>query len=148
MWFGCRPGELVALAKSRPNVDYKRGEIVFETEKTKVERKLYFDGFTAEYLKRFLDAEPSYGYVYKICKRVGIKPKAGRQSFITHMQRRLVKADFDPVLISPLVKIASGHTLSGDIQATYTSYVEDLQKMFAQFHYMKPLEERFQEKTP
>ena len=80
--------------------------------------------------------------MYKICKQVGIKPKAGRQSFITHMQRRLAKADFDPVLVGPLVKIASGHTVSGDIQATYTSYPEDIERAFREFHYLKSLEEQ------
>ena len=139
-FFGCRPGELVALKPKM--VDFKKRIVVFETEKTKVERELHFDEFTAEHLKRFLDAKPSYSYVYRISKEVGIVPKSGRQSFISHMQRSLSKA-FDLVKLDILVKVASGHTVSSDITATYTDLPHDLERAFKEYHYLKSVEGSF-----
>jgi integrase len=139
-YFGVRPGELVAL---RPKmVDFRRRTVVFESEKTKVERELHFDEFTAVHLRRFLKASPSYSYVHKICRGAGIRPKSGRQSFISHMQRSLSRA-LDLVKLDILIKVASGHTVSSDITATYTDLQRDLERAFKEFHYLREMERRF-----
>jgi len=116
--------------------------VVFETEKTKVERELPFDEFTGEHLKRFVDSGFGYQFLYRRCKEQGITPKAGRRTFITEMQRTLADADFEPVLISSLVKLMAGHTVSGDITSIYTDYTDDIREAFLKFHYLEPVRER------
>ena len=136
-FFGCRAGELCAL---RPKmVDFERGTIKFVTEKTKVERQLYFDGFTAGHLRRFLDAKPRYMRVYQTCRRAGIRPKSGRQTFISLMQGSLAEAGYDPVRLDLLVKTLAGHT-TGDITAVYTDIESHIRSAMLEHHYMRPLE--------
>jgi len=136
-YFGVRPGELCAL---RPNmVDFKRGAVRFVTEKTKVERQLYFDGFTAGHLRRFLDAKPCYMRVYQTCRRAGIRPKSGRQTFISLMQGSLAGAGYDPVRLDLLVKTLAGHT-TGDITAVYTDIGSHIRSAMLEHHFMRPLE--------
>jgi len=136
-YYGVRPGELVALEPSMIG----DGSVVFETEKTKVERELPFDEFTGEHLNRFVDSGFGYQFLYRRCKEQGITPKAGRRTFITEMQRTLADADFEPVLISSLVKLMAGHTVSGDITSIYTDYTDDIREAFLEFHYLDPVRE-------
>ncbi len=140
MYFGVRPGELVALEPKM--VNFKSGRVTFETEKTRIERQLPFDSFVAKQLRIFLCARPSYPYVYKVCKEVGIEPKSGRQTFNTHQRVQAAKVVTDPVKIDWLIKVASGHTV-GDIGAVYTDIDHDMEKLFTEYHYMKPLEAEF-----
>jgi len=137
-YYGVRPGELVALEPSMIG----DGTVVFETEKTKVERELPFDEFTGKHLRRFVDSGFGYQFLYRRCKEQGITPKAGRRTFITEMQRTLADADFEPVLISSLVKLMAGHTVSGDITSIYTDYTDDIREAFLEFHYLDPVRER------
>jgi len=136
-YYGVRPGELVAL---EPSMIGDR-TVVFETEKTKVERELPFDEFTGEHLRGFVDSGFGYQFLYRRCKERGITPKAGRRTFITEMQRTLADADFEPVLISSLVKLMAGHTVSGDITSIYTDYTDDIREAFLEFHYLDPVRE-------
>jgi len=137
-YYGVRPGELVALEPSMIG----DGTVVFETEKTKVERELPFDEFTGEHLRKFVDSGFGYQFLYRRCKEQGITPKAGRRTFITEMQRTLADADFEPVLISSLVKMMAGHTLSSDITSIYTDYTDDIREAFLKFHYLDSVRER------
>jgi len=137
-YYGVRPGELVALES--PMIG--DGTVVFETEKTKVERELPFDEFTGEHLRRFVDSGFGYQFLYRRCKEQGITPKAGRRTFITEMQKTLSKADFEPVLISSLVKLMAGHTVSDDITSIYTDYTDDIREAFLEFHYLDSVRER------
>jgi len=139
-YYGVRPGELVALEPSMIG----DGTVVFETEKTKVERELPFDEFTGEHLRRFVDFGFGYQFLYRRCKEQGITPKAGRRTFITEMQRTLADADFEPVLISSLVKLMAGHTVSSDITSIYTDYTDDIREAFLEFHYLDPVRERLE----
>jgi len=139
-YYGVRPGELVALEPSMIG----DGTVVFETEKTKVERELPFDEFTGKHLSRFIDSGFGYQFLYRRCKERGITPKAGRRTFITEMQRTLADADFEPVLISSLVKMMAGHTLSTDITSIYTDYTDDIREAFLKFHYLDPVRERLE----
>jgi len=137
-YYGVRPGELVALEPSM----IKDETVVFETEKTYVERELPFGEFTGEHLRRFVDSGFGYQFLYRRCRERGITPKEGRRTFITEMQRTLADANFEPVLISSLVKLMAGHTVSGDITSVYTDYTEDIREAFLEFHYLDPIRER------
>jgi len=139
-YYGVRPGELIALEPSMIG----DGTVVFETEKTKVERELPFDEFTGGHLRRFVNSGFGYQFLYRRCKEQGITPKAGRRTFITEMQRTLANADFEPVLISSLVKMMAGHTLSSDITSIYTDYTDDIKEAFLKFHYLDPVRERLE----
>jgi len=135
-YYGVRPGELVALEPSM----IRDETVVFETEKTKVERELPFNEFTGGHLRQFVDSGFGYQFLYRRCREQGITPKAGRRTFITEMQRTLADADFEPVLISSLVKLMAGHTVSGDITSVYTDYTDDIREAFLEFHYLKGIE--------
>ena len=137
-YYGVRPGELVALEPSMIGDE----SVVFETGKTKVERELPFDVFTGKHLKKFVDSGFGYQFLYRRCKEQDITPKAGRRTFITEMQRTLANADFEPVLISSLVKLMAGHTVSGDITSVYTDYTDDIWEAFLNFHYLESVRER------
>jgi integrase len=143
-WFGCRPGELIMLESK--DVNYERGEVVFETEKTKVQRKLYFDEFTGRQLERFIGAKRGYSFIYKVC--TGLRPKVGmylspksfRRTFITEMQGSLDRAGFRPVRLDILVKLMAGHTVSGDITRVYTDVARHIREAMLDHHYLLPLE--------
>lgn len=142
-WFGCRPGELIMLEPRA--VNYEKGEVIFDTEKTKVKRKLYFDEFTGEQLERFLGAKRRYPFILQVCaelrRRVGMHlvPKSFRRTFITEMQGSLARAGFRPVRLDILVKLMAGHTV-GDITRAYTDAARDMREAMLDHHYILSLE--------
>jgi len=140
-YFGCRPGELVAL---EPHM-IGDGKVAFTTGKTYVERPIPFSDFTGEHLEEFVNSGFGYQYLYKRCKEVGIVPKDGRRSFRTQMDHRLAELGVRPVRGDLLIKLAQGHTVSKDMAGVYGSYEEDLEKLFLDWHYLLPLEEKLQE---
>lgn len=142
-WFGCRPGELIMLEPKA--VNYEKGEVIFVTEKTKVKRKLYFDEFTGEQLRRFLEAKRDYSFIRTVCtelrRKVGmhLMSKSFRRTFITEMQGSLARAGFRPVRLDILVKLMAGHTV-GDITRVYTDVAPHTREAMLDHHYLLPLE--------
>lgn len=146
-YFGCRLGELLELA---PNaVDFRRGEVSFTTEKTKVKRRVSFDDFTAIQLRTFLDKKSSLNpvRVWKLFRHYGIKPRTARDTFITRMQESLAKAGFEPIRLDILVKMIAGHTVP-DITATYTAVQQYIRDAMLKYHYLRNLEEKLKLNLP
>ena len=134
-YFGCRPGELVALEPDM--VDFEEGVATFQTEKTKVEREVFFDEYTSEHLKRFVDSGFGYQFVYRRCKDLGIVPKSGRRSFRTNQPGKI---DWTPpIRVHELIDVWCGHTVTG-MDFVYSNVRPHL-KRIREVHYMKPLEE-------
>jgi len=133
-WFGCRPGELVAVEPSM--IDFEEGSVTFETEKTKVERECFFDEFTSEQLEKFVDSGFGYQFVYRRCKNLGIIPKSGRRSFRSNQPERI---DWTPpIRVHELIDLWCGHTVSG-MDFVYSDVRPHLERI-EEAHYMKPLE--------
>jgi len=134
-YLGSRPGELVALEPDM--VNFEEGVATFETEKTKVEREVFFDEFTGERLKEFVDSGFGYQFVYRRCRDLGIVPKSGRRSFRTNQPGRI---DWTPpIRVHELIDVWCGHTVTG-MDFVYSNVRPHL-KRIREVHYMKPLEE-------
>jgi len=134
-YFGSRPGELVAVEPDM--IDFDEGAVTFETEKTKVERECFFDEFTGEQLKEFVDSGFGYQFVYRRCKDLEIIPKSGRRSFRTHQPGRI---DWTPpIRVHELIDIWCGHRVSG-MDFVYSNIRPHLKKI-KEVHYMNPLRE-------
>ena len=136
-WFGCRPIELVSLRPEQ--VDFEEGVVRFTGAETKVEREIFFDEFTGKQLRTFLEARPSYSFVYKSCREVGIIPKSGRQSFRTHMPSRVSWTP--PIRVHELVDLACGHQTQA-MDVVYSDIRPHLKRL-ADVHYMRELEGEF-----
>jgi len=133
-WFGCRPGELVAIEPDM--VDFEEGSVTFETEKTKAERECFFDDFTGGQLKEFIDSGFGYQFVYRRCKDLGIVPKSGRRSFRSNQPERI---DWTPpIRVHELIDLWCGHTVS-EMDFVYSNVRPHLERI-KETHYMKPLE--------
>jgi len=167
-WFGDRPGELVELGlndiNKKPDTylpptlakELRVGEhcVKFLTEKTKVERALFMDDFTKGHLTNFIKSGFGYPFLYRTCKdlreKVGVEfsPKWFRSTFQTKMQRILMGAGVPMVRIDNLVKVMSGHTITGQdrVQSIYTDFGPDIKRAMTEFHYLKPLEQEFADK--
>lgn len=159
-WFGCRPGELVALTLADINKNPDRYLppslakelrpdeycVKFLTEKTVVERAMFMDEFTKGHLERFIESGRGRKFLWKTCVKlrdkvgVGFMPKWFRSTFQTKMQRRLLEADIPMVKLDLLVKVMSGHTVGHDITSVYTDYGSDIKKAMTELHFLKPLE--------
>lgn len=164
-WFGDRPGELVELTltdiNKKPDTylpptlakELREDEycVKFLTEKTKVERALFMDGFTKGHLENFIKSGFGYPFLYRTCKdlreKVGVKfgPKWFRSTFQTKMQRILMGAGVPMVRIDNLVKVMSGHVVAGQdrVQSIYTDFGPDIKRAMTEFHYLKPIEKEF-----
>lgn len=163
-WFGCRLGELVALALSNINKEPDRylppslakelGPdeycVKFLTKKTVVERALFMDRFTKQHLKNFIESGHGCKFLQTACAKlqgkvgVGFTPKWFRSTFLTEMQRALMRADEYPLMgkVNRLVKVMSGHIVhSRDIMGIDTVSGEDIKLAMTRLHFMKPLEE-------
>ena len=143
---GARPGELLAVTPGM--VEGRVLNLV--TEKTRVRRKNPLSPLALECMRRLLDARPSYSWVYKICvqagKRAGLgfrlTPKVFRSTFRTLMDRRLAELGVERLRGDIMIKLAQGHTVPGDMAAVYGDYSKDLEKLFLEWHFIRPIEKK------
>jgi len=144
---GARPGELVEIEPKM--VDWKQNVLTLTTEKTRVQRENPLSPIAAKCIRKFLEARPSYAYVYKLCVETGKKikkkltPKTFRSTFRTLMDHRLAELGVRPLRGDLLIKVSQGHTVNVDMAGVYGDFSEDIKKMFIEWHFLNPLEKSF-----
>lgn len=142
-WFGCRAGELVSLKPDR--IDYLKGEAIFDTEKTNLQRRLYFDEFTGKNLERYMKSGPRYQFLYRSCVRIGKKmgrrltPHSFRHTFHTEMLNALPGAGFRSPKLDIVVKKMMGRSETESVMR-YTGVGDDIRKAMIQHHYLISIE--------
>jgi len=161
-WFGCRPGELLALKLKHidqevdnylppylaERLDEGQHCVKFLTEKTKVERANFMDTFTRDRLRVLIEADTSYQNLRRGCvslrDEIGVQdftPKWFRSTFITKMQRVISEATAGTVRPELLSKVMSGHTVSGDIHQVYTDFGTDILRAMTELHFLGDIEQ-------
>lgn len=147
-WFGCRVGELVSIKPDMITLDDNK--IHFITLKTIVERVNFYDDFTKNIIKEYLDrdyrliniSEQAYwGCLSRYTGMVGhrVYPKLGREAWNTNMQG---------VVDDNFVKVICGHSIKGlrDISEVYRVYpVSKIKDIMMKQHYLIPLEKELEE---
>lgn len=160
-WFGCRPGELLALERGHIDQevdDYlpshlaeQLGEdqhcVKFLTEKTKVERANFMGTFTRDQLVTLIEADTNYQNLRWACvslrDEIGVQdftPKWFQSTFITKMQRVISEATIGIVRPELLTKVMAGHTVSSDIHQIYTDFGTGILRAMTELHFMKDIE--------
>lgn len=163
LWLGVRRNELLNLTPE--NVDWSERSVVIGTEKTREKsrkRKLFFDDYTADILKGFLENPPRESTVNYWCSRiydklvdVPLSPKTFRKTFETLFQRSIAKHlleggsrdSWDFIARADVVvKAAMGHKTQ-DMTMTYTDIVENLRVAMQNYHFMQEAREKISENT-
>jgi integrase len=156
-YFGCRVHEIGSIT---PNMLYlDDNKLHMMTEKTEVERKVFYDEFTKDIFKEYIEdnklinvvPQAWWASVKEYSKVLGKKvyPKLGREAFNTNMDNMdfyYFEEDMKThaKLDNNFAKIISGHTVPGlkDITARYRKYPDALIKAaMTEHHYLIPLEE-------
>jgi len=156
-YFGCRVDEIASIT---PNMVYlDENKIKFMTEKTEVERIVFYDDFTKRIFEEYIENNKLINIVpqawWHCVKQYGnvlgkkVETKLGRQAFNTNMDN-LDFYYYEEDMKTPakldnnFAKVISGHSIPGlkDITAVYRKYSFALIKAaMIEHHYLIPLEE-------
>jgi len=156
-YFGCRVDEIASIT---PNMVYlDENKLKFMTEKTEVERIVFYDDFTKLIFEEYIENNKLINIVpqawWHCVKQYGnvlgkkVNTKLGRQAFNTNMDHLdFVYFEGDmkkhEVLDNNFAKVISGHSIPGlkDITAVYRMYSFALIKAaMIEHHYLISLEE-------
>ena len=156
-YFGCRVGEIADITPSMVYLDDNRLKLM--GEKTKVERIVYYDDFTKDIFREYIENNKLINVVtqawwhcvksYSSVMGKKVDTRLGRQAFnsnMDHLEFDYYEDDMKThvVLDNNFAKVISGHSIPGlnDITAVYRKYSRSLIKeAMCEHHYLIPLEE-------
>lgn len=156
-YFGCRVHEIGSITPNMVYLDDNKLKLM--TEKTIVERIVFYDDFTKDIFREYIENNRLINIVpqawwhcvkqYSNVLGKKVDTKLGRQAFNTnmdHLEFDYFEGDMKThvFLDNNFAKVISGHSIPGlkDITAVYRKYSTNLIKAaMCKHHYLIPLEE-------